>query len=53
MTKGPAEVSVAVTVQLPAVLKVTLKAPVPPERAALLGSAALVSLEVIRNRNEC
>jgi hypothetical protein len=45
--KGLPEVSVAVTFQLPAVLKVTLKLPAPPTSAELPGSTALVSLAVI------
>ena len=47
MAGGPVEVSVAVTVQLPAVLKVTVKVRVPPERELLAGRTALVSLELI------
>jgi hypothetical protein len=45
--KGLAVVSVAVAAQFPAVLKVTLNVPVPPESAALPGITALVSVEVI------
>ena len=40
-------VSEAVTVQVPAVLLVTLKVLVPATRAALAGKVALASLEVI------
>ena len=40
-------VSDAVTVELPPVLRVTLKALVPPESAALAGKTAFTSLEVI------
>ncbi len=39
--------SEAVTVRLPAVLRVTLKLLLPPTRAALAGKAAFTSLEVM------
>jgi hypothetical protein len=43
----PSVTSVAVTVALPAVFKVTLKLPVPAASAALAGSVALESVEVM------
>ena len=43
----PSVISVAVTVQLPAVFKVTLRFLVPATNAALAGKVALASLEVI------
>ena len=43
----PSVVSVAVTVALPAVFRVTLKVLVPETRLALAGKVAFVSLEVI------
>ena len=43
----PSVVSVAVTVALPAVFKVTLKLLVPPTNAVFAGKAALLSDDVI------
>src|SRR5689334_6251210 len=43
----PSLMSVAVTVELPVVLRVTLKRPLPEARAALPGKVALASLEVM------
>ena len=43
----PSEMSLAVTVRLPAELSVTLKVCVPPTSAAFAGKVALKSLDVI------
>ena len=47
----PSVMSLAVTVRLPALLHVMLKVCVPPTSAALTGSTALASLEVIPTRS--